>query len=289
MESQAKDVVEFLASLAASHATAAVQSSSIKLHPFDPAKDDVEEWIERYVYLASEKSWDEQKMAVSFATYLTGTAESWFFQTSKRTRSNWKLLLAAFRRTFLPINPSQWYQDRLDARKQHRDEPVQEFAIAIASLCKKVDINATDAMKAKYFIRGLLPYLMEKMIPVELTTFDEAVQKARMFEYAREAAGSSMKKPLFTVNETTQPDDITSIKNDLKTLVELLKNQAIMNSNTRRTTDPLLPKRKLQWTSDGRPICLECNKAGHIAKDCELRKTHRFNDRKQSKNEPAPL
>jgi hypothetical protein len=145
--------------------------------------EDVEDWINRFELLCQHNMWDSVKRLQELPLYLGGSAILWF-RSIGCTLLNYETLKAEFIEFFASIEPADYALERLLSRVQGDGEPLETYAPAIQGLCIKVDKNMPDRDRMKYFLKGLIPSLKQRVVPMQPSTFRDAYKMARLHEHA---------------------------------------------------------------------------------------------------------
>ena len=76
--------------------------------------------------------------------------------------------------------------DRLRNRKQGPVEPLLHYYYDVLDLCKSVKQDMPEEDIINHLLSGLRPSLVKKLVPLELATCDDLLEKAKLFIRAEE-------------------------------------------------------------------------------------------------------
>ena len=200
-----------------------------------------------------------------------------------------------FLRQFTPSDYTEYCENRLCGRRQGPYESVSEYYYDVLDLCRLVDRNMSEKRKVEHLIRGLCPELKEKLWllrPKKCVDLLRSAQDylemterrpARREEVAVALASCEEKKKEIEkefLNKTRKGKEERTPQNERSTeaLIEKLENsfekmlQKVMELVPRQPMRGPLPQRRsadrVDRTHDGRPICFNCNRPGHIGRHC---------------------
>ncbi|KAI9565042.1 pol polyprotein [Daphnia sinensis] len=128
----------------------------------------------------------------------------------------------------------------------------------------------SEEAKVDYLFKGLKPTLLEKMWVVNPATTQEFLASLKLHTEALEVAA----RPDWVVSmlgpDGRRPPPKEERKDDLRDLVLELKAEIEEMRRTSKSSRPWAGKDKPKpsRTTDGKPICHRCGKAGHIARVC---------------------
>ena len=187
--------------------------------------------------------------------------------------------------TFIPLDEQDELREKLNKLTQAPSESIavfnRRFKI-IADEAYPTPLRNLDQQQIllKAYLRSLSDVQIKRpIVHSEPQTLEAAMFKAVQTE--------QFEKRLNALEPTVEPMDISAVQ---KTQVELdiskmideklaaMSISAINNTSQNAVTNRQLQQRKtsrntritnpLAWTSDGRPVCYECGKPGHIARQC---------------------
>ena len=76
--------------------------------------------------------------------------------------------------------------DRLRSRKQGPVEPLLHYYYEVLEMCRNVNVEMPEAQIIDHLLAGLRPSLVKKLVPLELATCEDLLEKAKLFIRAEE-------------------------------------------------------------------------------------------------------
>ena len=222
----------------------------------------------------------------------------------------WEGLKNQFLLHYRPADYLHSLTEKLNNRYQEPGESLQGYYNEIIGLCDQIDPRMSEDDKLRHIFRGLDKRAYEVLYPAVCATgytadnFYHQVMRyqnrqpkghKRLFEDQQGVASTSS---CFLVNsiKSAEPPAKKQIVEDkdkfvtkqelkafleetVKSVTEALKSGAtaespVVNANRSHATQNRavnFERRKWPRTDDGRPICMRCNKPGHIARYCKSR------------------
>lgn len=254
--------------------------------------EDAVDWLERYESTALYNRWGAEEKRENFGMHLDGTARKLFLCAGAPTV--WEDIPAVvaapgiaavpvvvglrtkFLREFQPQHYSRYQEAKLRQRKQAINETGIEYFYDIIDLCRRVDPRMSEEAKIDYLFRGLKPTLVEKIWVTSPTTTAEFLAALKLHKEATELAN----RPDWAVSVLGPERDKLPMrpeqKEDLR-LRDLVLELKAETADMKRASRPPIPwvgkeKPRPSITTDGRPICHTCGRAGKIARYCEARR-----------------
>ncbi|MCP3665450.1 MAG: hypothetical protein GY696_23635 [Gammaproteobacteria bacterium] len=197
------------------------------------------------------------------------------------------------------------------SRVQMPTETVFEYAHALADLFEtgypQVPIEQLDCLLRDRFTSGVLPVYQGWLRFHTCDTYQAAVACARKAEITLQSNPTASLTPALTTEAI--PERKTNVifgsvedggtrreLNELRTGITSVVNamNEVIESSTKAINEGWgrgqsqggnRGRMRLEFTNDGRPICLYCKKAGHIRKDCRQRRADFPDNIEQTRDE----
>ncbi len=239
-------------------------TAPIVLHPFDPDKRDVSDFINHFELVSKANNWSEQTKLYQLPILLTKIPMEWYnnFVANSNSIVSWNLLRNEFISTFSKIDQIEVAEEQLSTRKWLPDESLDNYFFDVLRLCRLIDKKMADQQKIVHITRGIPPGMKHYAISRD---FDNTME-FRKYLHKLNVANN------FMVDCQAKPQHTTAI----------CYHNAIMP--TPHKIHPLRPRKpygrpaktvvgrsryKGAVTSTGKPICFNCQKAGHLASTCK--------------------
>ena len=269
---------------------------SISPRNFD-GTGDVDDWIAHFIYTSKCNNWEEQMQKRRIPVHLKGTAEMWYRDFAQLNEDSlvsfedsYSLaeIFNGLREAFRPKNYRSINQSALSCRLQAMDEPVAQYYYDMLRLCQKMNPRMDDMEKMTHIMRGLKPGMLEKVLVLEPKDCLDLLGKLRSIEEAeflgskrqnynlllstespKESPHGSNSRNSEPVSRSTEVVS-SAIESKVDKLCELMLNLLAKNNNQNnyRRNNGNYYQRKPSRTVDGRPICYNCDKPGHVARAC---------------------
>ena len=288
---------------------------SISPRNFD-GNDDVDDWIEHFIYVSKCNNWDENMQKRRLPVYLKDTAELWFKNYTKMCTDpigsavSQSLLdmLEALRKAFRPKNFRSINQSALICRLQGLNEPVSGYYYDVLRLCNKMNPNMCEEDKLTHVMRGLKSGMLEKVLVLEPKDCNDLLNKLRSIE---EATFLSNQRPgynyllveenkgkIASVIEAPPKEPEPKVESETDKLCQLMRDLLKANYRSSQPRGPPINMNNRRGglnrytrTVDGRPICFNCNTPGHTVYSCPRPRKQRYSgqvEEKPKSGEPDP-
>ncbi|KZS03079.1 Uncharacterized protein APZ42_034284 [Daphnia magna] len=263
------------------------------------AGEDVMHWITRFERIADYNSWNATRRFAHLGMCLEGVALEWYLSLAPQPQ-DYQTLRIAILNAFKDPNYEYDLESQFRNRFQGLDEPVMTYCYNIVYLCSKLDPNMAEPTKVNHILRGLKPTLLERVYPLVETgvtdtqaLFNLVLRHSQAMHLANRSDWSSKiittTQCLPIMNSSTSNSfitrkelegsmntlkrelkgEITEVKSSLETtLVSHLSSIEKLIEKSTHSNQPFSNARPFKRTSDGRPICNNCTRAGHIARNC---------------------
>ena len=239
--------------------------------PFKGAPDqDPTAWMERFEIVAQHNRWQNADKVANFPLFLEDAAAGWY--RTQNPPNQWLDTQAAngipfaiglknaFLNVFKPADYKRYQEQKLMKRAQGLDEPLLSYYFNILELCQNVDPAMPEERKVGHLLNGLKPTLAEKIIPYEVTTAAEFLDRAKILVRAVEFANTPGRNPTIVAaaqakimknlpQEIIDDEENPSQENDsvtllLKTIID--QQQAVLAHTKSRRPEPAKePKQEL--------------------------------------------
>jgi hypothetical protein len=204
--------------------------------------------------------------------------------------------------------------EQLYNRFQQKGESVREYYLGITDLCHRVDSRMADTEKGMQFLRGLDTNVKQFVLA---GTVGNATLQQLYSAALRVEPSSSTGRPWMPNNVAATPtvisvndtliDQVSQLSATVAALTETINRQSNStyqhptqkqhhNQEVRPWYETNAPygfsdrsheystvsrrfgvKRNYAWTTDGQPVCVRCNRVGHISSLCPDSENHQFN------------
>lgn len=194
----------------------------------------------------------------------------------------WNLVRDHLRAVFLTQNEDEQLRAEVEAMKMNSYDTVaahnlrfREAAVAAYPAPRSADAERT---LVHAYIRSLHGYDVKKrVIEHHPANLDAALHRAEQVDADRDQCRrliGDRREEAMEVGAAQAPETVAALGSMKKQLDQLTTSMAklstMQKAQNRTERDDRKPRRG--WTSDGRPICFECDKVGHLARDCYRRK-----------------
>ena len=276
--------------------------------PNDPS---VEEWVTDMVTML--KTWNTPKVQQPqlLLRYLAGEAKREILVMREEERSQAANIFARLTEVYGDKVSSATLLQMFHGRQQKPAETIREFALALQELLGRLNrrdpgaINRSDKLLRDRFLTGLRNSDVQRMLKMELRrrpemSFRDIMSEALHLASDQEvSAGLNVTRAAPELPEAQSPSVIESLQAALGETIKQQREMAGMMAAMRTQLDVMRlgrshqarrPRRQPQWDEAGNPICLNCDQAGHIARECPQRRpSPRQSQHQGPPMPPAPL
>nr|AKD28027.1 pol polyprotein [Glypta fumiferanae] len=232
------------------------------------------EWIENLESMKRLHEWREEFIMEAARMNLTGAARDWYRGRSRELRT-WKEFSDAFRDTFIVTDDKSTQWARMKERVQGKSESIVKYFHAKVRLCAPLRLTFREE-KAEVIMGLWSRELCNTVMATTQYTYDELLHDLLYYERVmsqraeriRSDRGSSATKTK-RHNESTSATDQDKTKNTSDKRKDNATSRVPSNGPRKcyncdkeghMSRDCSEPKRE--------PTCYKCNKKGHISRDC---------------------
>ena len=245
-------------------------------------EEDPYEWTDQFTQAAAANRWtgDDRLLAIAKG-YLKGAASDWAqavtAQAANPRVTTWDngnantSFVPRFIDKFAPVTKqTKWHHELMNMR-QRANESVDAYSLRFQRLLRKVNVNQAipDVFQVRMYLFGLTPLITPLVSTSNPANLAIAIDRAREVETGYHYVPS---RESLNDSKSDEVDDLT------KKIEQLTLNYATLASAL--TVQPVnqqrRPFRQVQSTPPQRQAedrtCYNCNKTGHIARNCRLPK-----------------
>jgi len=269
------------------------------LTPFDPETCEISEFLRKFETIGASQCWTSQQKLMTFPLLLSTVPSEWYreyVESLPGPLNSWTQLSAAVTKAFTRRGGPDRAEAALRKRKMKEGESVDTYLYDVVRLCKLVDASMKESRKIHYITRGLLPVLFHQIMAKDFKSVAELRQHLHRLEDARHTFGED--SPYFQMldqsskktNELTQEmQTLKSLMQQLNTTVAVHAIQPNMTPRSFNVRGPSTPRQPPEpsppeassgnsnartptgsvRSSDGRPICYQCEQVGHVSRYCQ--------------------
>ena len=206
-----------------------------------------------------------------------------------RFETPWATLKTHLYATFIPLDEQDELREKLQTLKQGPSETVAVYNRRFKSIAEEAyPVALRNVDQQQILLKAYLKSLTDMNIRRPVVHSEPKSIEAAMFKAVQT---EQFEKKLNSLGSTEEPMDISAVslptgEDKIERLIEkklaTMSISAVQNfsqNNDRRNHAPRQASNvrnnritnPLAWTQDGRPICYECGKPGHIGRQCLIR------------------
>uniref|UniRef100_A0A8D8U434 CCHC-type domain-containing protein n=1 Tax=Cacopsylla melanoneura TaxID=428564 RepID=A0A8D8U434_9HEMI len=271
-----------------------IQTPKIVPPTFEGKGANVDDFIEEYNLATDLNNWDGEQKIRFLPYYLKGPARV-LFQNEKHNIHSWSAVENLLRANYHMVGHTEALEYEMYNKGQELNESVGEFIQNKIKLIDKVNPQMSEGGKAKLILLGLLPDLAARVASMPGNqTLAGLKENIRITEFANYVTDRSIRR----VRDSSLAQGSNLMCNTMRTRedeiltrlekIELgLSRQAVPN-HVNHVINKTLPSNNFSYSTgihqrpnnaqgrsgDGRPICFNCNRIGHVARHCRECQQH---------------
>lgn len=238
-------------------------------------------YIDAFEEVSKTNRWTDEITAAQFPNYMQGIAAKWWRTYKQKlvraaippalpATPTWADIKTEFEKAFISVGRQVSAELLLDARKQKYDESCEAYFYDILELCDRVDPAMSKDRKIRHLLKGLRPYYLEKIMPLNPQTVHEVLVHMRRVAESKLLADRTLEKevPAFPVEkEIPALIEVKEIVEKLMKVVEdIQEDRKAEKERKSREEDRRRAERRALGFS-----CYICNSPNHLARNCDSR------------------
>ena len=234
-------------------------------------EEDVENWFGHFEMVAQGNRWDNLAKSIQLYSFLKGQALKWYGTLLMEEKQDYEVVRALMIQEFHSENRREDLYNQVKKRKQQENESVNEYALDMERYLRGIDPHMGEREKINYFLEGLKSKYRYQVIRKRVRSLREAVEAAKDEEIIEKQNQTFDSKSEHSDELSHKIRKLEDQNRELEKKLEQHKNvQTPTQTSTKRNYNARTFPEARRWTNDGKPICSNCLKVGHIAKDCRL-------------------
>jgi hypothetical protein len=244
--------------------------------------DDPFEWLNDYGAACVTNRIVGKRKLEHLATVLRGSANAWWRSIRNEVKefgrigSESETFVVRFLDRFAGIENQYEWSRQLAERVQGPRESVRQFADAWKALLRKADPLGTknELTKVNDFARALRPDLKYDTLIKAPKTLSDTIRQATWVETVRNSTVQGMNTQPYQIEEPTELNERIKNLEQVVTRSYFQKMEEITCNLCNRKGHKAItcPTRTINMERRKQGICFNCNKPGHMAKECNLPK-----------------
>ncbi|XP_077516536.1 uncharacterized protein LOC144126340 [Amblyomma americanum] len=204
-------------------------------------EQDVEGWLTSYERVSLYNKWDYAAKLTNVVFYLTSVANLWYQNLEVDIRT-WSACKTTFSEVFgSPAVRKLRAEQRLRERSQQVGESFTSYTENVMDLCKRVNLNMSEADKIKHILKGVDDEAFEMLIARDLRTVAEVVTLCQSFEELRKQRFLTRQHPrqVESLAGLTPAPDTSSLLQQIKNFVreEVARQLSLLLYHTGKAPD----------------------------------------------------
>ena len=247
--------------------TVGYASKSVFVQPdmfYGYPSNDVIDWFASFQRIARANEWDMPKCGRMVSAYLRGPAGDHFEKIPDEQKSSFAAIKKSLIEHFSPADMRRSTYSTLTARKQGKQEWVNEFASVVQRLVfRSFPCDASNEIlemtTRKHFILGLRPKLLNRVMMADPKTFSDAIHIALQEESLVEHHTSGNL-------HAVEPQNEQQSQNSQMVEVIGLLNKLLKTSDSEEAK--FKGRNRSSKSVKGRSVCTFCGRPGHFERKC---------------------
>lgn len=256
--------------------------------------EDVDSWIKDFDRIARANFWSDGRKCVTIPAFLRDQAADYYESLDDDLKDDYRSVCDSLRERFIPKELQSLYYSNLFGYRQAEIQTVDDYAANITKLATRAYMDMPrrqkETLTKEHFIQGLRPEIKRFVLLSNPKTFEEAFRHAKREECNNSLVDNSRTRVAAMSHEPKRTEELEKSIADLSAQVSVMATEIGRISSQRQYTSNtrgqnvrgswrgrgrgLQPRsdRNLR-TTDGRPICNNCQRVGHIAVRCKEQRT----------------
>ena len=231
-------------------------------------EEDAKNWIEQFELVAEVNRWTDLAKCIQIYSCFKGRALKWYQTLPMEKKRDYNELRNSFMREFQTESRREDLYNQLRRRKQLAKESVGDYGREIERGILEIDPQMSEREKISLFLEGLDMTLKIAVLKKKAKTLPEAIEAAKDEEL--------LEKQIQTYDRIHKVDQLEEIVHTVRRLEKELEKKQQMDRpkqfqhSEKRSYPPRNYPEGSKWTPEGKPICVNCHKPGHIARNCRF-------------------